>query len=201
MSNKCDAKVVILGRSDVGKTCFMERYLRGRFVECTPTVGAAFGAKVITKCDRSITLGLWDTAGSERYQSMSAIYYRSAFAAVICFDLTNAASFEKLKFWCEEVRVHEPDCLIFICGTKCDLVVNDFGKRAVDPDTVEQFVKELDTEFFETSAITGEGLENVFNRIAEEYMAVNPERVNVDRTRNLSSMRTTGAGGKKNTCC
>lgn len=198
MSNKCDVKVVILGRSDVGKTCLMERYLRGRFVESTPTVGAAFGAKKATVGDRTITLGLWDTAGSERYQSMSKIYYRSAFAAIVCFDLTSAESFEKLKFWCDEVRVHEPNTLIYICGTKADLVVNDFSTRAVDPADVEAQVASLSSEFFETSAITGDGLEELFAHIAEDYVATNPQKVDFDKARTIVAPQ---GGAKKEGCC
>jgi Ras-related protein Rab-24 len=50
---------------------------------------------------------LQDTAGSERYEAMSRIYYRGARAAVLCFDLTDRSSFDKLRFWIGELRQHE----------------------------------------------------------------------------------------------
>ncbi len=64
------------------------------------TIGAAFGAKKVSVQGESVTLGIWvstsysspplnlslqDTAGSERYESMSRIYYRGAKAAIVCF--------------------------------------------------------------------------------------------------------------------
>lgn len=48
-----------------------------------------------------------DTAGSERYESMSRMYYRNAQAAIICFDLSDTMSFEKAKDWVSEVREQE----------------------------------------------------------------------------------------------
>ena len=61
-------------------------------------VGAAFGARQINVDDTRITLGIWDTAGSERYESMSRIYYRAAAAAVICYDITNQQSFDRVRY-------------------------------------------------------------------------------------------------------
>lgn len=49
--------------------------------------------------DRSVTLGIWDTAGAERFESLSRVYYHSARAAVVCFDATSVQSWQKLKFW------------------------------------------------------------------------------------------------------
>ena len=46
-----------------------------------------------------MSLGIWDTAGAERFESISRMYYNGAKAAVVCFDPANARSFEKLKFW------------------------------------------------------------------------------------------------------
>ena len=46
-----------------------------------------------------ITVGIWDTAGAERFESISKLYYRGAKAALVCFDLTNKSSFKKVDFW------------------------------------------------------------------------------------------------------
>uniref|UniRef100_A0A3P9NGN3 RAB24, member RAS onco family n=1 Tax=Poecilia reticulata TaxID=8081 RepID=A0A3P9NGN3_POERE len=85
---RVDAKVVMLGKESVGKTSLVERYVHHRFLvgPYQNTIGAAFVAKPIQVADRVITLGIWDTAGSERYEAMSRIYYRGARAAVVCYD-------------------------------------------------------------------------------------------------------------------
>ena len=107
----------------MGKTCLVDRYLHGRFDGTSrPTVGAAFGAKTVHRNSTVITVGMWDTAGQERFESISKLYYRGAKAALVCFDLTNKASFSKVKFWVEELKAYAPECLIFLVGTKADLV-------------------------------------------------------------------------------
>lgn len=55
---------------------------------------------------------------------MSRIYYRGAYAAIACYDVTDPKSWEKLKYWIQEVRLFEQDCKIFIAATKCDLLGN-----------------------------------------------------------------------------
>jgi len=118
--SKVDVKVVLLGKTSVGKTCLVERFLHGKFKDNTvATVGAAFGAKKLTIKGKEITLGIWDTAGQERYESMSRIYYRSAKAALICYDLSDKKSFEKVQFWIDELVANEEGCSIYIVGTKC----------------------------------------------------------------------------------
>ena len=56
-----------------------------------------------------------DTAGSERYNAMSRIYYRSASAAVVCFDLTEKESFERARYWVDELRSYEPVSPVPLC--------------------------------------------------------------------------------------
>ena len=156
-SAKVDIKVVLLGQHNVGKTCLVDRYLHGNFkFNVTATVGAAFGSKKVDVSGRAWTLGIWDTAGAERYESMSRIYYRSARAAIVCYDLTRKESFEKVRFWVDELLENEPECLIFIVGTKYDLIQEDASLREVDESMLGMLsLKANITKTFITSAKTG----------------------------------------------
>ncbi|KAL3187552.1 hypothetical protein MRX96_025055 [Rhipicephalus microplus] len=146
-----DLKVVLLGKEYGGKTSLVERYLYDRFDASTPyqnTIGAAYGAKQIAVRNRKITLGIWDTAGSERYEAMSRIYYRGAGAAIVCFDLTDRESYQKAKFWVEELRKHEED-----------------------------YADDIGAKMFETSSKTGEGIAELFCQIAKDHIeAMSPSR-------------------------
>lgn len=170
---KVDIKVVLLGQHDVGKTSIVERYLHGKFkYNVTATVGAAFGSKKVEVSGREWTLGIWDTAGAERYESMSRIYYRSARAAIVCYDLTRKASFEKVRFWVDELLKNEPDCLIFIVGTKQDLVEDDPACRQVDEEELRHFelhatLGPVKPQYFITSSKKGLNIEELFNAIAQ----------------------------------
>jgi len=164
--SKVDLKVVLLGQHDVGKTCLVERYLNGRFKDdVAATVGAAFGAKKVTVHTRQLTVGIWDTAGAERYESMSRIYYRSAKAAIVAYDVTRLDSFAKVRFWITELLANESDCAIYVVGTKGDLI----NEKKVRDSDVEEYASTVNAKVFITSAKTGENVENLFQTIAEDF--------------------------------
>lgn len=103
-----DRKIVIVGATDVGKTSITMRYCHGSFSTPTSaTIGASFLQKRIIvggddasgRARRKMNLQIWDTAGQERFRSMAPMYYRNAKAAILVFDLTNEATFEKIKEW------------------------------------------------------------------------------------------------------
>lgn len=54
-----------------------------------------------------MNLSIWDTAGSERYEALSRMYFRGARAAIVAIDASDSSSFEKAKFWCSELKMNE----------------------------------------------------------------------------------------------
>lgn len=52
---------------------------------------------------------IWDTAGQERFRAMAPLYYRNAAVAVVCFDIMDEESFQKMKDWVEELRTNVPE--------------------------------------------------------------------------------------------
>jgi Ras-related protein Rab-24 len=78
-----------------------------------------------------VVLGIWDTAGSERYEAMSRLYYRDAWAALLCYDVTSRDSWARVLFWADELRKNEPGARLYFVGTKQDLVVNDVHAKQV----------------------------------------------------------------------
>jgi len=170
MGSKVDVKVVLLGKHSVGKTCLVERYLHGKFKDSTvATVGAAFGAKKLVVSGKEVTLGIWDTAGQERYESMSRIYYRSAKATIVCFDLTDSKSFDKVKFWVEELLTNEEGCDIYVVGTKLDLI-QEGTERGRSASEVKEYSLKIGAKVFETSSKSGDGIDELFHDIAETYL-------------------------------
>ncbi|KAL6046796.1 Ras-related protein Rab-24 [Balamuthia mandrillaris] len=168
---KVDAKVVLLGMHNVGKTCLVDRYLHGRFTEdVTATVGAAFGAKKVSVGEEELTLGIWDTAGAERYESMSRIYYRGARAALVCFDLTKGDTWAKVRFWVNELIANEKDCALYIVGTKLDCIEDGSETRKVRPEAVKEYASNIGARLFETSARTGQNVDELFQTVAEDFL-------------------------------
>lgn len=196
-SAKVDLKVVLLGREYGGKTSLVERFVNSRFNENVPyqnTIGAAFGAKTLTVGgNKSMTLGIWDTAGSERYEAMSRIYYRGASAAVVCYDLTDAASWERAKFWIREVRGHEENCKVYLCGTKKDLL--EQRDRGMDHYDSIDYADSVGAKVFETSSKTGENVDELFQAIADDFYVV--PKLDAKSTHNTLNLETDGAHQNK----
>ena len=176
---RVDAKVVLIGDAAVGKTSLVVRFLHDRFDTTLPTVGASYATKQVTlPSGRPFALGIWDTAGQERFDALSSFYCRDARAAVVCFDLTDRASFDSLKErWLDKVANEaEKNCILCLVGTKSDLVGTDF-LRAVSRDEVAAFAKARGAHTFECSARdntcvdttgggTTAGLDAIFQHIA-----------------------------------
>lgn len=191
-------KVVLLGSEYVGKTSLLERYVYDRFRGQVPyqnTIGAAFAAKEAEANGRKFMMGIWDTAGSERYEAMSRIYYRGAKAAIVCYDITNRPSWDRAKFWINELRRYEEDCKIYLVGTKLDILIDNSNQRAVELDVITRYSDGIQAKLIETSSKTGENVMELFQIIADDYMA-NPENVRqVDETITLSGR------DKRGSCC
>merc|ERR1712137_59440 len=199
--SKVDVKVVLLGQHDVGKTCLVDRYLHGKFkYNVTATVGAAFGAKKVDVNGTSITLGIWDTAGAERYESMSRIYYRSARAAIVCHDLTNASSWEKVQFWIDELVANEENCDIHIVGTKADRLEEEGVQRAMPEATIDDFAQQHNADVFETSAKTGQNINDLFYKIARDFLK-KKKNAPIKAYEPVAIMNNPDTGGKKTICC
>ncbi|KAH9520267.1 Ras- protein Rab-24 [Bulinus truncatus] len=174
-AGKVDIKVVLLGKACAGKTSLVDRYIHNRFLGDTVpyqnTIGAAFGAKTVTVNNQSVVIGIWDTAGSERYEAMSRIYYRGAKAAIICYDLTDKSSFDRARFWIGELQKHEQGCQIYLCGTKYDIIEENPDLRNVDERDAKALALDVRGEKYETSSKTGKDIETIFSKIASDYLA------------------------------
>ena len=158
-------KLVILGESAVGKSSITQRYVNGEFTGLyQPTLGALFLTKKIVQEDRIVKLEIWDTAGQERFHSLTPLYYKSAKIAIVVFDITNTASFDRAKKWVEEIiEKANPGIVICICGNKNDLE----DKREVKAEDAHKYAEEIGSFYIEVSAKTNNNIDEMFNQIIE----------------------------------
>jgi small GTP-binding protein len=149
-------KVVVVGESGVGKTCFLIRFVRDMFEEeSASTLGVEFLTKIVQTEHHRIQLQLWDTAGQEIFRSVTRGYYRGSAGALVVFDLTNRDSFDSVPRWLRDVRdVARSDVVTMLIGNKSDLP----AKRSVSAEEAADFAKKNSMQYFETSALTGENI-------------------------------------------
>lgn len=166
---KVDLKIVLLGQQHVGKSCLVDRFLNSKFDAMQKnTIGAAFGAKrVYLPNGRGMTLGIWDTAGAERFESLSRVYYHSAGSALVCYDPSKLDTWRKLDFWVGELQENEPRCRIYLVETKMDLLESG-GERAVSEEEVAEYAERINAQLFKTSAKSGFNVVELFVGVARD---------------------------------
>ncbi|EGC31720.1 hypothetical protein DICPUDRAFT_156394 [Dictyostelium purpureum] len=164
-----ESKVVLLGSSDVGKTAAAIRYAEGVFPKRpTPTIGASFLTKTINIEGNKIKYLIWDTAGQDRFRSLTPMYYRGACVAILVFDITHQKSFDTVKDWVEELKSNiQEDIVLVVCGNKLDLQ----HKRQVKRETAKMYADEIKALYVEISAKENEGVEQMFLEIARKLIS------------------------------
>ena len=189
-------KYIIIGNSSVGKSCIMVKYIHGGFVdEFKTTIGVEFGSKNILINNKIYKIQIWDTAGQETFRSITRGYYKNSVCACIVYDITNRKSFSDVKSWFDDCKKQTPKTVIMVLiGNKIDLG----DEREVSYEEGENFAKENNMLFFETSAKSGENIENVFyesaeiidKKIEEGYYNLNSENCGIKMGINLSESIT-----------
>ncbi|AOW31491.1 vacuolar protein sorting-associated protein 21 [Candida albicans P57072] len=205
-------KLVLLGEAAVGKSSLVLRFVSNDFQENKePTIGAAFLTQKCTIGERTIKYEIWDTAGQERFASLAPMYYRNAQAAIVVYDITKPASFIKARHWVKEL--HEQanrDITIALVGNKLDLVEDDSAEdgetlRKVSVEEGQSLADEEGLLFFETSAKTGNNVNEVFVGIGSKIPSVTVtggEAQEGSNGRRIDlTANTDNANAPRSTCC
>ena len=158
-------KYIIIGDSAVGKSNILLRYVQDRFnEEFQSTIGVEFGTKNIEIKNKICKIQIWDTAGQESFRSITRAYYKNSVCACIVYDITNRNSFQNVQQWIEDCKKQTPKTvLLVLIGNKLDLEKN----REISYEEGESLALNNDMLFFETSAKTGENVEELFNKSAQ----------------------------------
>ena len=163
MTSKEDFKTVLVGESNVGKTCIISQFVLNKFdSESQPSNTAQFNSKEIKLADNtSITLQIWDIAGQTKYRAVSKIFTKDAKALILIYDVTNENSFKELKdFWYANNKNY--GAKFFVVANKCDL-----EDKKVKDEEGKAFAESIGADFFSISAKNNIGLSQLFERIGE----------------------------------
>ncbi|KAF8821942.1 Ras family protein [Cardiosporidium cionae] len=162
-------KIIIIGNAGAGKSCLMHQFIESTFRKgSSQTIGVEFGSKLISLNGKQIKLQLWDTAGQERYRSVTRSYYRGAVGALVVYDVSNQETYNHMVNWLANARtLGRPDISIVIVGNKIDLK----EERQITFLQGSTLAQENETAFMETSAFTGEGVEDVFLRVGQMILS------------------------------
>ncbi|XP_031472918.1 GTP-binding protein ryh1 [Nymphaea colorata] len=116
-------KTIIIGRTSVGKSTLLLRYVDGDYNPQRPTVGVDYRFKKVVHEGSEFNLELWDSAGQERYRTIVYNYFTLSKAAVVVFDLTDESSLVDARTWMQQLVLHcGSDIPIVLLGNKSDLI-------------------------------------------------------------------------------
>lgn len=114
-------KLLMVGDAGVGKSCFLMRFTEDVYVGDVyiATIGVDFKIKRVAMRGKPMRLMIWDTAGPERFRTISSSYYRGAHGVFVMFDVTDRASFGNVRHWVQQVRTHGKSATrVMIVGLK-----------------------------------------------------------------------------------
>lgn len=152
-------KFIIIGESNVGKSCLLLQFTEKQFrMDHQATIGVEFAARVVTIEGAQVKLQIWDTAGLESFRALTQSYYRGASGALLVYDVSSRHSFHSLGHWLAQARQNASrNMVITLVGNKIDL-----GRREVAWEEGRSFAQANGLLFLETSAKTGSNVEDAF---------------------------------------
>ena len=168
-------KIILVGDIGVGKTNILSKYISNKFeTDSKSTIGVELSTKTFNINNNKINAQIWDTAGQEKYKSLTKAYYKGALGALVIYDITQKITFENIDKWISDLKISADEKVsIILIGNKSDLE----EKREVSKEDGENKAKLNGISFLETSALNGNNIEiafktlvkNVYNKCHNEF--------------------------------
>ena len=191
-------KILTIGESGVGQTCILRRFVENKFLKNNlATLGIDLKTKTLNINDQEIKLKIWDTAGQERFRNITTQYYKGADGIVLVYDVTDDASYDKIRDWMDQIvhNTQKDEIGLVLLGNKCDM-----EPRNVTEEQGNKLAEELKISYFETSALNGQGINEAFEQLTRDIM----KKKGVGKGQEENGVDLNNANkkqGKKGDCC
>jgi small GTP-binding protein len=171
------SKIIVIGDINVGKTSILNRYIYNNITtQHIATIGVDYLIKRINKNYNNNTyelkLQLWDTAGLERFRSITSLYYKGATHILIVFDLSNIESFNNsIKNWLDYIRKNiNNDTKIIFVGNKLDIINSN------NDNIIDKWFSYNNYRYFKVSQSNIDSINNLFNYIVDDTLSNNDKK-------------------------
>jgi small GTP-binding protein len=172
------SKIIIVGDINVGKTSILNRYIYNNLTaQHIATIGVDYLIKRINKNYNNnsyeLKLQLWDTAGLERFRSITSLYYKGASHILIVFDLSNIESFNNsIKNWLDYIKnnINNNDTKIIFVGNKLDIINSNYDT------IINKWFSSNNYPYFKVSQSNIDSINNLFNFIIDDILSNNNKK-------------------------
>ena len=163
-------KILLIGDSSVGKTSILNSFTNGSFDEHTKnTIGVDLKIKHLKVKEKDCRLVIWDSAGQERFRTLTSGFYRGGHGVLMVYDMTCRESFNNLKYWMKEIiQYSTTDPVILVVGNKSDLK----DKRTVSIEEGRSYAREQGAMYIETSAKSKDGVQQAFDELIQKIIDI-----------------------------
>ena len=143
-------KIILLGEAGVGKTNLINVFFNKQFnAESESTASPEFSQKKVKLGNNNYILDVWDTAGQEKFSSITKIFVKGAHIVIFVYDITKEETFQRLPFWVKTVdELLWENSIYGLAANKIDL----FGKEKITREQGKKYAQDIDAIFCETSA-------------------------------------------------
>ena len=171
-------KILLIGNTNSGKSALLVRFVDNKYSDSyISTIGVDFKTKTLNIDDNSIKLQMWDTAGQDRFRTITPSYYKGADGIILAYDITNIESFDNLNMWLKECDKYvSTDVCKILVGNKCDLESN----RQISYDEGKQYADSLNIHFFEVSSKNYINVNEIFTHLVSNIKNNNKKQINND---------------------
>lgn len=144
------------------------------------TIGVEFGAFIMRIDGKAvIKLQIWDTAGQEQFRSITKLFYKNSQAAIVVYDVTKRESFEDVASWLDEIEDNrdQDDMLVYLVGNRVDLAEFSDLRQVSYEEGVRCMVEKRFNNFYETSAKTGQNVNELFFSLTKHLYLQNKPKL------------------------
>ena len=201
MKKNTGFKISLLGESTVGKTSIVNAYSKNQFSYNTvQTTGIVSFMKKKQFDNKEYKFKIFDTAGQERYKSLSNTTIQIADGFFMVFAVDNRDSFIKIIDWIKFIDDHTnlDEKVLYLIGNKIDV---ELEERMVKKEEAEEFAKSKNAKYFETSALKNEGIKEAFEEIFKDIYEMYKQGKTRNSNFNLDVKNINNENNKKKKKC
>ena len=165
-------KIIMIGSLNVGKTTLITQYSIGETsIKTQNRENASYVSKIKKINGFKFKIRLWDTAGQEKYKSLTKLFIKDAKIAILVYSINNEESFNDLDSWLELIKSMNDETVLYgVCANKSDLS----SEKTIPDERGKEYAKKINAEWTSTSAIiNGKGIDKFVESLFIKYYTIN----------------------------